>query len=235
MSCPSCGSDNGEGASFCSRCGARLQVVGSKPPPGERRQLTVLFCDLVGSTELSQAMDPEDLQELLAGYHKVCADAVAVHEGHIAQYLGDGVVMFFGHPRAHEDEAQRGVQCGLDILDSVRKLAEQQPRMSVLSVRLGAHTGRVVVGGVDASGRPISTAVGDTPNMAARIQVEAPVGALLVSATTWALVDGYFTGEYLGEKALKGFTQPAPLWRVTAAGNAGAGPRCTEWWVNPWP
>ena len=220
VACLSCGFDNSEGSSYCSRCGAQLQAPGSGPPSGERRQLTVLFCDLVGSTELSQTMDPEDLQELLAAYHKVCADAVAVHEGHIAQYLGDGVVMFFGYPRAHEDEAQRAVRCGLDILDGVRKLSEEQPRMSVLSVRLGAHTGRVVVGAVDASGRQISTAVGDTPNMAARIQVEAPVGALLVSSITWGLVEGYFTGEDLGERALKGFAQPAHLWRVTGRGTS---------------
>jgi class 3 adenylate cyclase/tetratricopeptide (TPR) repeat protein len=194
-----------------------LTVREAEVSPGERRQLTVLFCDLVGSTELSQTMDPEDLQELLSAYHKVCGEAVAAHEGHIALYLGDGVVMYFGYPKAHEDEAQRALRCGLDILEGVRRMPENRPQLPALEVRLGAHTGRVVLGPVGEGGMRVLTAVGDTPNLAARVQAEAPVGGLAVTSTTWGVVQGYFEGEPLGERSLRGITEPVGLWQVKAA------------------
>jgi class 3 adenylate cyclase/tetratricopeptide (TPR) repeat protein len=165
-------------------------------------------------------MDPEDFRSLLSKYQGACGEAVAAHGGHIAQYLGDGVVIYFGYPRAHEDEAQRAIRCGLDIIDRVRKLAATSPTSPALTVRLGAHTGRVVVGPVGAGDRRSRIAVGDTPNLAARIQGEAPVGTLAVSLTTWRVVEGYFMGSALGERLLKGVSQPVPLWVVSAESNS---------------
>ena len=116
QACPTCGFENPVELMSCGGCGTRLQKIREKDPRGERRQLTVLFCDMVGATALSQLLDPEDLRELIVSCQKVCGDAVLAHEGHVAQYLGDGVLMYFGYPRSHEDEAQRAVRCGLAIL-----------------------------------------------------------------------------------------------------------------------
>jgi class 3 adenylate cyclase/tetratricopeptide (TPR) repeat protein len=216
--CLACGFENPAESSFCGGCGARLLEVSLEDRGGERRQLTVLFCDLVGATELSQRLDPEDYRTLLSAYQKVCGDAVTAHAGHIAQFLGDGVVVYFGYPRAHEDEAQRAVRCGLDIIEGIRNLATDGLNMATLSVRVGAHTGRVVVGPVGAGDRQSRIAVGDTPNLAARIQAEAPTGALAVSNTTWRVIEGYFNGTFLGEHTLKGVAEPMPLWVVIGEG-----------------
>jgi class 3 adenylate cyclase/tetratricopeptide (TPR) repeat protein len=214
--CLRCGFENPSDSRFCGGCGARLQEVRAEDSQGERRQLTVLFADLVGSTELSQRLDPEDLGELIAAYQTICGDAVAEHEGHIAQYLGDGVVVYFGYPKAHEDEAQRAVQCGLDILERCRALRENGtvPQDLELQVRLGAHTGRAVVGRVGAGDRQDRLALGDTPNIAARIQSEATPGSLVVSDATWKLVRNYFDGKLLGSRRLKGVSDPIDVWLV---------------------
>ena len=217
QACPKCGFENPAGSKFCGGCGTRLAEVRAEDARGERRQLTVLFCDMVGATALSQLLDPEDLRELIVSYQKVCGDAVLTHEGHVAQYLGDGVVMYFGYPRSHEDEAQRAVRCGLDILKGVVALRDSgkiPPDIS-LDVRLGAHTGRVLMGPVGAGDRIDQIALGDTPNIAARIQSEAEPGTLVVSDVTWKIVDGYFTGKCLGEWRLKGVSEPMRLWLVT--------------------
>ena len=216
QACPKCGFDNPAKSKFCGGCGARLQEVRAEDARGERRQLTVLFCDMVGATALSQLLDPEDLRELIVSYQKVCGDAVLTHEGHVAQYLGDGVVMYFGYPRSHEDEAQRAVRCGLDILTGVDALRDSGkiPPDTSLDVRLGAHTGRVFVGPVGAGDRIDQIALGDTPNIAARIQSEAEPGTLVVSEVTWKIVEGYFTGKCLGEWRLKGVSEPMRLWLV---------------------
>jgi class 3 adenylate cyclase len=217
QSCATCGFENPPESSFCGGCGARLPEVSPEDSRGERRQLTVLFCDLVGATELSQQMDPEDLGALLSAYQRACGEAVAAHEGHIAQYLGDGVVVYFGYPRSHEDEAQRAVRCGLEIIERVRDIAtDAATSEAVLNVRLGAHTGRVVVGPVGAGDRQSRLALGETPNIAARIQAEAPVGTLAISDTTWRIVNGYFTAKSLGGRTLKGVQNPIALWVVTS-------------------
>ncbi|MGH2706673.1 MAG: AAA family ATPase [Actinomycetota bacterium] len=218
QTCLTCGFENPAESKFCGGCGARLQEVRAEDARGERRQLTVLFCDMVGATALSQLLDPEDLGELIAAYQKVCGDAVLAHEGHVAQYLGDGVVVYFGYPRSHEDEAQRAVRCGLDILEGVEGLRDSGriPPGTSLDVRLGAHTGRVVVGPVGAGDRRGQIALGDTPNIAARIQSEAEPGTLVVSEVTWRIVEGYFTGKCLGEWQLRGVSEPMRLWLVTA-------------------
>jgi class 3 adenylate cyclase/tetratricopeptide (TPR) repeat protein len=215
--CLTCGFENPPESKFCGGCGARLQEVRPEDALGERRQLTVLFCDIVGSTQLSQVLDPEDLGELIGAHQRICGEAVLAHEGHIAQYLGDGVVIYFGYPRSHEDEAQRAVRCGLDILAGVRELRESGkiPADTPLDVRLGAHTGRVVVGPVGAGDRKDRIALGDTPNIAARIQSEGQPGTLTVSGATWKIVEGYFTGKCLGNWQLKGLSEPIELWSVT--------------------
>ncbi|MGB7798555.1 MAG: adenylate/guanylate cyclase domain-containing protein [Pseudonocardiaceae bacterium] len=215
QTCPTCGFENPVESKFCGCCGARLQEIRGEDAQGERRQLTVLFCDIVGATALSQLLDPEDLRELIVSCQKVCGDAVLAHEGHVAQYLGDGVLMYFGYPRSHEDEAQRAVRCGLDILkgvDAVRESGRILPDTS-LDVRLGAHTGRVVVGPV--GDRRDQIALGDTPNIAARIQSEAEPGTLVVSEVTWRIVEGYVTGKCIGQWQLKGVSEPMRLWLVT--------------------
>jgi class 3 adenylate cyclase/tetratricopeptide (TPR) repeat protein len=217
QTCLTCGFENPPESKFCGGCSARLQEVRPEDALGERRQLTVLFCDIVGSTQLAQVLDPEDLGELVAEYQKICGEAVLAHEGHIAQYLGDGVVVYFGYPRSHEDEAQRAVRCGLDVLAGVRALRDsgRLPVERSLDVRLGAHTGRVVVGPVGAGDRKDRIALGDTPNIAARIQSEAEPGTLTVSDATWKIVQGYFKGKSLGPWEFKGVTEPLGIWLVT--------------------
>ncbi|MGH8932202.1 MAG: AAA family ATPase [Egibacteraceae bacterium] len=217
QACLACGFENPAESKFCGGCGARLQEVQAEDARGERRQLTVLFCDMVGSTALSQLLDPEDLGELIAAFQKICGNAVLAHEGHVAHYLGDGVVVYFGYPRSHEDEAQRAVRCGLDILEGVEALRDSggTPVGKALNVRLGAHTGRVVVGPVGAGDRKDRIALGDAPNIANRIQSEAEPGTLVLSDVTWKIVDGYFAGKCLGEWQLKGVSKPMKLWLVT--------------------
>ena len=206
MKCTSCGFENGPSARFCGGCGRALDDAASTRPSAERRQLTVLMCDLVGSTELSQSLDPEDLRNLLADYQRVCFEVAEHHEGHIAQYLGDGVLIYFGFPHAHEDDARRAVRCGLDILSRMRDLDSGAP----LEARIGAHTGRVVIGDVGHE----YLAHGDTPNIAARVQSAAETGTLVVSDAVWRIVQGYFRGESMGAHQLKGLAKPMPLWRV---------------------
>jgi class 3 adenylate cyclase/tetratricopeptide (TPR) repeat protein len=219
QACPTCGFENPAKSRFCGGCGSRLEIRG-EDVPGERRQLTVLFCDMVGATALSQLLDPEDLRELIVSCQEICGDAVLTHEGHVAQYLGDGVLMYFGYPRSHEDEAQRAIRCGLDILKGVEAVRDSGkiPPGTPLAVRLGAHTGRVVVGPVGPVGegrRRNQIALGDTPNIAARIQSRAEPGTLVVSDVTWRIVKGYFKGKCLGEWRLKGVREPMRLWLVT--------------------
>src|SRR5712691_6577833 len=144
----------------------------SAPADAERRQLTVLFCDLVDSTTLSGQLDPEDLREVVRAYQETCAKVIARFDGHIAQYLGDGLLVYFGYPLAHEDDAQRAVRAGLGILEAMGPLNERLgPECGVpLAVRLGIHTGLVVVGDVGGGTRQEQLALGETPNLAARLQ-----------------------------------------------------------------
>ncbi|MDQ3943557.1 MAG: AAA family ATPase [Actinomycetota bacterium] len=217
QTCLACDFENPPESKFCGGCGARLEEVRVEDARGERRQLTVLFCDVVGSTELSHVLDPEDLGGLIGMYQRICGEAVTAHEGHIAQYLGDGVVIYFGYPRSHEDEAQRAVRCGLAILEAARALRESGtiPPETPVDVRLGAHTGRVVVGPVGAGDRRDRIALGDTPNIAAHIQSQAEPGTLTVSEATWTIVHWYFKGKDLGKTPLKGLPEPMRLWLVT--------------------
>jgi TOMM system kinase/cyclase fusion protein len=185
-------------------------------PDAERRQLTVLFCDLVDSTPLASQLDPEDLREVVRAYQEVCAKVIARFEGHIAQYLGDGLLVYFGYPLAHEDDAQRAVRAGLGMIEAVGQLNTRlaQERGVQLAVRLGIHTGLVVVGDVGGGSRQEQLALGETPNLAARLQGIAAPNTLVISAATFQLLGGFFACQPLGTPLLKGFAQPLAVYRV---------------------
>ena len=185
-------------------------------PDAERRQLTVLFCDLVDSTVLASQLDPEELREVVRAYQATCAKVVARFEGHIAQYLGDGLLVYFGYPLAHEDDAQRAVRAGLGIVEAMGQLNAhlKQDRGVELAVRLGIHTGLVVVGAVGGGTRQEQLALGETPNLAARLQGIAAPNTLVISTTTFQLLGGFFACQPLGTPLLKGQAQPLAVYRV---------------------
>jgi class 3 adenylate cyclase len=177
----------------------------------ERRQLTVMFCDLVGSTPLSTRFDPEDLREIVGAYHRCVADTVARFGGFVAKYMGDGVLIYFGYPEAHEDDAERAVRAGLAVIDAVVRLATQEP----LNVRIGIATGLVVVGDLIGAGAAQERGViGETPNLAARLQALARPGALVVADSTRRQIGTLFEIEDLGPQPLAGFAEPQRAWRV---------------------
>jgi class 3 adenylate cyclase len=198
----------------------------SVPPPApvptqaERRQLTVMFCDLVGSTALSTGMDPEDLRDVIASYQNRCSAAIRHYDGFVAKYMGDGILVYFGYPRAHEDEAERSVRAGLDIVDAMAELNAAVPRPPgvELKVRIGIASGPVIVGDQIGEGTASETAVvGETPNLAARLQALAQPNQIVVSAATRAMLGDHFDLEDLGTSELKGFAEPVPAWRVLSA------------------
>jgi len=182
----------------------------------ERRHLTLLFCDLVDSTPLAVNLDLEELREVVRAYHAVCTEVIERFDGHIAQYLGDGLLVYFGYPQAHEDDAQRAVRTGLGIVEALGPLQrrlQQEQRVS-LAVRIGIHTGLVVVGDIGEGTRHERLALGEAPNLAARLQGLAPPDTVLISATTARLAQGWFVCEALGNQTLKGFSAPMPVYRV---------------------
>jgi class 3 adenylate cyclase len=154
--------------------------VVSSAPEAERRQLTVLFCDLVGSTQLSGQLDPEDLRAVVRAYQEAAAAVIARYEGHIAQYLGDGLLVYFGYPVAHEDDARRAVHTGLGMIEAITTLnARLAAQYGVhLAVRLGIPTGPVVIGVMGGGGRHEHLALGETPNIAARLEGLAPANTV---------------------------------------------------------
>jgi class 3 adenylate cyclase len=177
----------------------------------ERRQLTVMFCDLVGSTPLSARYDPEDLREIVGAYHRCVADTVTRFAGFVAKYMGDGVLVYFGYPEAHEDDAERAVRAGLAVIDAVGKLTTPEP----LNVRLGIASGLVVVGDLIGAGAAQERGVvGETPNLAARLQALAQPGTLVIAESTRRQIGGLFEIEDLGAQPLAGFAEPQRAWRV---------------------
>jgi TOMM system kinase/cyclase fusion protein len=185
-------------------------------PEAERRQLTVLFCDLVDSTVLASQLDPEEWREVVRAYQDTCAKVIARYEGHIAQYLGDGLLIYFGYPLAHEDDAHRAVRAGLGMVEAMGQLNTRlgQERGVHLGVRLGCHTGLVVVGEVGGGARQEQLALGETPNLAARLQGIAVPNILVISAATFQLLGGFFACQSLGIPPLKGITQPLEVYQV---------------------
>ena len=186
-------------------------------PDAERRQLTVMFCDLQGSTALSQQLDPEVLRDVIRSYQEVCAGAVGRFEGHIAKYLGDGLLVYFGYPQAHEDDPQRAVRAGLAILQDMDALNARlkSDKDLELTVRIGIHTGLVVAGEMGGGDTIEELAiVGETPNIAARIEGAAPPNGVAISDVTANLVQGFFICETMGPHDLKGIAEPVELFRV---------------------
>jgi class 3 adenylate cyclase len=183
----------------------------------ERRQLTVMFCDLVGSSELAQGRDLEDLRELIRDYQGVCKPAIERYDGFIARCVGDGILAYFGYPQAHEEDAERAVRAGLGIIDGMRALnAEIAERKSVrLSVRIGIATGPVVVGDLIGEGAAQESAAwGDTPNLASRLQGLAQPDTVVIGPETRRLALDYFEYRDLGEQILKGWAAPVRAWQV---------------------
>ena len=188
----------------------------ARPAKAERRQLTVMFCDLVGSTELSARLDPEDMGAVIRAYQEGCAEVVRRWDGHIAKYMGDGVLVYFGYPRAHEDDAERALRAGLELVKEVGRL---EPMTDLaLATRVGIATGLVMVGELIGAGASREeTVVGETPNLAARLQALAKPGTVVISQATRRLVGGLFELDDLGPQRLKGFAGPLTAWRVARA------------------
>jgi class 3 adenylate cyclase/predicted ATPase len=181
----------------------------------ERRHLTVMFADLVGSTALSVRLDPEDMRDILAAYHQTVAAAVARFEGYIARFMGDGVLVYFGWPQAHEDDAERAINAGLGITDAVRALAAGKG--APLAVRIGIATGRVVVGDIVGEGAAQEAMIaGEAPNLAARLQAIAAPNTIAIAEATHTLAGGLFQCTGLGAQVLKGFDALVTAWQVDA-------------------
>ncbi|MDH3599353.1 MAG: AAA family ATPase [Candidatus Tectomicrobia bacterium] len=192
------------------------------PPDAERRHLTVMFCDLVGFTPLSEQLDPEDLRDVVRAYQYTCAAVVQRFDGYIAQYLGDGLLVYFGYPQAHEDDVLRAGYAGLGIIDAIEPLNDRlaQERGIRLAGRVGIHTGPVVVGVMGEGGRQERLALGETPNLAARLQGLAAPNTVVVSAATLELIEGFFVSQDLGAHPLKGMDVPLQVHQLLAASEA---------------
>ncbi len=192
----------------------------SRPDAAERRQLTVMFCDLVGSTTLSEQLDPEEYREVVQAYHAMCAEVVTRYAGFTAQHLGDGLLVYFGYPSAYEDEAARAVRTSLEILAGLQFLNVQlKPALKArlphpIQARIGIHTGLVVIGEIGSSEKRELLALGETPNLAARLQGLAEPDTVVISAATQRLVQGLFACQDLGSQELKGLTTPVAVHQV---------------------
>src|SRR5262249_31204275 len=236
--CPQCGFANPPGFAFCGQCAAALTVAVPGPESGvrsrtqerspqtrseaERRQLTVMFCDLVGSTALSAQLDPEELREVMRTYQEACVEAITHFDGHLAKYLGDGLLVYFGYPVAHEESAQRAVRAGLKIVEAIHQLPLHNTRsQQPLQVRIGIHTGLVVAGEMGSGDyREALAIVGETPNLAARLQEVAEPDTVVISAATSRLIQGFFACRDRGFHTLKGLSTPVQVYRVL--GESGA-------------
>ncbi len=205
--------------------GSQHSALSPQHSAAERRQLTVMFCDLVGSTALSERIDPEEYREVVQAYQAACAAVIRRYDGHIAQHLGDGLLVYFGYPSAHEDDAVRAVRAGLEIVGALQSRARQQAAdaplphgrgsdFHPLQVRIGIHTGSVVVGEIGNSERREMLALGETPNIAARVQGQAEPNTVVMSAATYRLVQGLFESQDLGPHTLKGISTPLSLYRI---------------------
>ncbi len=188
----------------------------------ERRQLTVMFCDLVGSTELSTRLDPEDLQEVIRAYQEACAKVVARYNGYVAKYMGDGVLVYFGYPQAHENDAERAARAGLGIVEAMADIGSAHALLGEvdLTVRVGINTGLVVVGDIVGEGASEeASVVGETPNVAARLQALSEPNQVVIGPLTHELIGEAFAYESLGPRRLKGIAEPVHAWRVLREGD----------------
>jgi class 3 adenylate cyclase len=208
--------------SALSAAPVRVPPAAEPAPPStsaERRHLTVMFCDLVGSTALSARLDPEDMRSVINAYHRYCAEFVERNGGFVAKYMGDGVLAYFGYPQAHEDDAERAVRAGLALTDAAPKL--NTVAGGALQVRVGIATGLVVVGDLIGAGSAQEQAVvGETPNLAARLQAVAAPGAVVLAESTRRLTGGLFEYRDLGAVSLKGFAENVAAWQALGEGAA---------------
>lgn len=226
--CSNCQFDNPTGFSYCGNCGTQLSTKSEHSPlqklplqethhvEAEHRHLTVMFCDLVGSTALSSKLDPEELREVIREYQEVSAKVVNRFEGHIAQYLGDGILVYFGYPTAHENDAHRAVSSGLGIIEAIKRMNRRISEQKGISieVRLGIHTGHVVIGDMGGVGKTEQLALGATPNIAARLEGLADSNSLVISTDTYKLVHKFFDCEESGLHELKGISEPMQIYKV---------------------
>src|SRR5262245_45251974 len=217
MMCSSYRSENNAEASYCGKCGAPLvriapMEVSNAGVHGERRQLTALFCDLVGSTEIAAALDPEEYHEVIRAFAGRCREVVERYGGYVAEFHGDGALIFFGYPRAYGDEAERAIRAGLAIVAAFAERPVAGER--TLEIRIGIATGVMAITPGVARGPAI---VGDAVNLAARLQSLGEARAVLVSETTKRLAGSFFDFFDLGPLPIKGFSAPLRAWRVTKA------------------
>jgi class 3 adenylate cyclase/tetratricopeptide (TPR) repeat protein len=222
LACPKCGTPNVAGEQFCGECGNVLRPspaaqVSRQPPAaqspdltGERRHLTILFCDLVGSTTLTARLDPEEWRATVSQYQQAASDAISRYDGAVVRYVGDGIMAFFGYPVAHDNDAERAARAGLAILEGVAQL-NQRPASIKLSIRIGIDSGPVVVG--IGAGQAVD-AFGDAANIAARAQAMAEPDTVLVTGGTYRLIAGLFEVEDRGAHQLKGIERPLQLYRA---------------------
>lgn len=238
-SCPSCHQEHLPEARFCHHCGTSIPIIAMNASPqpvleanhpllpeattvAERRHLSVMFCDIVDSTALASQLDPEDLRDIIQAYQGICAEIISRFNGYIAQYLGDGILVYFGYPQAHEEDTSRAVRAGLDMIEAVQQLEIHalQKALRQLSIRIGVHTGLVVIGEMGDGNRQERLALGAVPNIAARLQELAAPNTLIISAETHRLTQGYFICESLGESQMRGARAPIGLYRVMQTGEA---------------
>src|SRR6516225_11191026 len=218
VACPKCGAAVEPDESFCGECGTAMANAASAAADGtqsvtssaggERRHLTFLFCDLVGSVTLTSQLDPEEWRATVAGYQRAASEAITRFGGAVVRYIGDGIMAFFGYPVAHDNDAERAARAGLAILDGIAKINESHPSRPNLSVRIGIDSGSVVVG--TGAGQAVD-AFGDAANIAARVQATAEPHNVVVTGATHRLISGLFVVEDRGTQALKGIEQPVQL------------------------
>ena len=202
------------GAGAALATGPAIPAAPAAGTDGEKRQLTVLFCDIVGSTALALQLDPEDLGAVMRRFQTTCAGMITHAGGHIARYMGDGLLAYFGYPQAHEDDAEFAVRAGLDVVAKVGQLV--LPSGEPLQIRVGIATGLVIVADPASEGASREQAfVGETPNLAASLQSQAPANSVAVAASTRRLLGDLFVCEDLGSYEFKGFSEPVKAWRVT--------------------
>jgi class 3 adenylate cyclase/tetratricopeptide (TPR) repeat protein len=238
--CASCGTRISENARFCAQCG--VPVPGAPPPlalvpdddgvrdgpapsyrAGERRQITAMFCDIVGYTRLSHELDPEDLQTSLADYQRACTHAIKRYDGHVAQFLGDGVLAYFGYPQAHEDDAERAIRAGIDIRTAMSEINRHRSAAGTpeMAIRIGLHTGPVLVTAVGDDAHRETLALGETITIASRLESIAAAGSVVISDDTLRLVRGLFVTSSIGRPELKGISEPIGAHLVHSSAGIG--------------
>lgn len=226
-SCPNCSFQNPPEFKFCGQCGSALSPRAELPAhtgsaqaiaesDGERRQLTVMFCDLVDSTALASRIDPEDLRGIITTFQTICSKIIIRYEGHVAQYMGDGIMVYFGYPTTYENSANQAVSSGLGILEAIQRYNLELEKSSKIriAVRIGIHTGPVVMSGIGADGQKQQLALGAAPNIASRLQSLAKPDTLVISEATYQLVYRCFSFDPLGPFTVKGILKPIELYRV---------------------